>query len=160
MTQIASGSLTSGDALNLTSISGSYEDLRLVLRGVSVSLDSALDMVVNSLRGTNYSFLSNANNGGSLGDSTSVAQSKMPISSGDLKGGTTNFSMVCDFYDYANTTGHKQARYSVTYLNNSSVVVQIFSNAVLRNTGAVDNLRLELTSGSFSAGTYELFGVK
>jgi hypothetical protein len=160
MTSIASGSTTSGQALNLGSISGAYEDLRLVFRKMRFSGNAALDMYPNGSFATNKGYTATYNTAGSVSSSGSTASNRWPVTAGQANS-SADMVLVLDIYDYANTTAQKQARYSVFYMDNSSVLNQIFYNAVFKVNDAITSIYFDISNGpSFDSGTYELFGVK
>ena len=76
-----------------------------------------------------------------------------------MESGTTAVLQI-DIYDYANSTSHKtiQVRSQFTKANTSDIEgITSFWN--WRSTAAVNQITV-YAPGTFSAGTYELFGIK
>jgi len=151
MTSIASGSL-SGTALNLTSISASYKDLRLILRGVSLTASTTLGLTVNN---TTFIYTTgNPSNNAMTG----------PYNIADATAFTAAYATAyvqVDLYDYANTSHLKKIM--------NTTVVQIAAtptywsdnlNGAANLTAAIDRITITVAGGnSYDAGTYILYGV-
>ena len=158
MTSIASGSL-SGSSLSLTSISGSYKDLQLVLRAATVSANADWRSKIN-------------NNGGGIYGQVKLVSSAGTFQSQALNNGTDfgmNYNnpaassattLVMTFPDYANTTSPKLINYYFTYTGHaSSNEDTIYGLASAVDTNAITRYDLTLSTGSFTGGTYILYGV-
>jgi hypothetical protein len=97
---------------------------------------------------------------GSISDRGNTNRSDFPLTL-QQAGSSAKMVLVADFYDYANTTAYKQARWSLFYLNSDGNLVQTFGNGVYKVNDAITSIYIDVPTGpSFSAGTYELFGVK
>ena len=159
MTSIASGSL-SGSALSLTSISTSYVNLQLVLRNAQPSQNTDWIFKINNSSTSIYGFLQLLAQGATF---TSYANTdggapgityRNPISS-------SGATLIMNFPDYANTTARKMFTYLMTYTAHaSSTEDTIFGTLSATDNNAITRLDLNLNAGTFSAGTYELYGVK
>jgi hypothetical protein len=152
MTSIASGSL-SGTSLNLTSISGSYNNLQLTLRGISVSSNATISMTVNgtnSIYGVTDTYTTNA-----LTTSTFTCAIGSTYSSTDTQG----FEQFI-FYDYANTSSNKRFN-DFWVIKDASTYFLGQTQGAARTTSAITQITLTVSGGfSFDAGTYTLYGVK
>ncbi len=154
-TSIASGSL-SGSSLDLTSISGSYKDLRLIVRNLQTNSQTEMQMRLNNLSTGVYNGLNHYNNNGTVGSianatETSFYPTYLQISS------STSGTLQVDLFDYANTTSNKQVRMQMQYAQGSSIQsTSVFGSC--RTTNAIDRITLFPAGGSFSAGTYILYG--
>lgn len=160
-TSIASGSLGTAP-LTLSSISGSYKDLRLVFRDYSTSAACALFMRLNNDSGTN-----DYNNSGTYATLTTVTafaqlntsvllDFNYNVSSTDYRN-----ALVIDIYDYANTTANKLGRMIHGYVESSNTNYVLEQNSFMWNIAtpaAVSRLDIGLTSGNFDGGTYILYG--
>lgn len=154
MTSIASGSL-SGSSLSLTSISGSYKDLRLILRDYNGSASGTLKFVTNST--TSYTYFQTATTGSSGYGIQSYSNINDPAAylgfdahpSGDY-----NQYLQIDWFDYANTSSQKVYR-SINKFNNEIVVI----HGSVNDNATISSITLSLTAGTFSGGTYILYGV-
>jgi hypothetical protein len=160
MTSIASGSL-SGNALSLTSISGSYKDLVLVLRDFNLSNVTGLAMRLNSDTATSYSYTGTiANNAtiSAVGDNTS----RVEVTFTDVKGGDNNNSLMVRINDYANTSSAKMFNTLTNFYSNGNVrYTAAFSGGWYATPAAVTGVSIYLGNAaySYSGGTYVLYGV-
>jgi hypothetical protein len=159
MTSIASGSL-SGSSLSLTSISGSYKNLQLVLRDYTSTGSSVLKWTANSV--TSYTYLRNATTAttgssqqteSNLND-TAVFPNYDAFTSGDN-------TFVLNIYDYADTTSFKLhdsiARTRTNLSGNPGQTV--FTHGSVNDTAAITSLTVALSANSYASGTYTLYGV-
>lgn len=157
MTLLASGALT-GASISIDSISGSYQDLQLIIRNFRPATDgAALNGRVNNDSSAIY------------GNRTAVAESDNSFSntswnnlSYNQDNGSSTSLMRLTFIDYANTTTLKVAElYSVT--NNETTPTNINYTtgiAIARTTSAISSIQLFPSSGNFTSGNYYLYGVK
>ena len=160
MTQLATGTL-SGSSVSISSIPSTYNDLRLVLRGAYTNQDgfpiylrfngdstSNRHTVFRNSAGANVPF--DQTRGASTGNQDSSA-------------GTGAFTMLT-IPDYANTTTWKTI-FSNCSIGNEDVtptnaVMQTVIFGAYNQTGAVSSLDLLPYAGTFTGGTYILYGVK
>jgi hypothetical protein len=160
-TSIASGSLGTAP-LTLSSISGSYKNLRLVLRDYSTTASSAL-----AIRCNNDSTANRYNQFGSYQVTTSVTD-YAGLNSWVLLNYTQNVSAtdyrntaVIDIYDYTNTTANKLGRYINGFVESSDTNYALEAGNFMWNNptpAAITRLDLLLTTGNFDGGTYILYG--
>jgi len=157
LTELASGTL-SGSTVSLTSISGSHKHLQLVIRNFKPSNDNAQF----NLRA----------NGDSTADRhrTEFAdgiQENIPFNAtvwnphGHNDNSTATGLIVIHIWDYANTTTWKVFE-SFTISNDSATPANAnyYNNAGAYNqTGAITSLDLLPSGGTFTSGTYILYGV-
>jgi hypothetical protein len=157
MTSIASGSF-SGSSVSLTSIPGTYNDLSLVVRGFQPSTDGAqLFMRFNGDTASRYATRP-------LG--TGVTNGTFPEDKNELTAeqdnGTTNSLVQHMIPNYANTTSWKIS-YGVGVSNNQTTTTNFNYYPVTNfynQTAAITSITLFVTSGTFTAGSYVLYGVK
>ncbi len=158
MTQLATGTL-SGSQVDLTSISGSYNDLVLIIRNFRPNTDGqSLRMRLNADTGTSYT----TNDFSNLGVSDAAPSSTVLTISGSTDS-TTNYGIIyVKLFDYANAVTFKMAENF--HLSSGDATVTNFTNAkrhLLSNiTAAITQINLFPASGTFNAGTYILYGVK
>jgi hypothetical protein len=158
MTDLASGSL-SGSSLDLSSISGSYNDLVLVLRGMTYSASvTSFSVLANTISDytMNVLDLSNATfqtDGGSARGSISPFYNTMIAAQ-------TGSALRITVYDYANTTSwkHVTCQFVSTYAGPN--ISTDFTYATVKSTAAITRLRANPGGGTYSTGTYTLYGVK
>ena len=158
MTVLASGTLTS-QTLSLTSISGSYNDLRLVIRNWQLASANDLNFRVNSDTSTAYmNSRTYVDSAGSGSAGSGGILSAFNINAGSAKASISGHEIVMDFYDYANTSTNKIMIGYLTYTANSSNnLTTVFNNDFWYNTSAITGISSTTT---FSTATYTLYGVK
>ena len=164
MTVLASGNMPTGSSapLDLTSISGSYNDLRLVMRGVTMNANTGQYVRVNNQTTGIY------NNSMILFDNTTFATSggNSATSHGLWYAGMTpnsNITMIVDFPDYANTTSNKIINGTSYYQKHdqSGIWMSIRNFGGIRMTSAIDRITMvNETANCISGGTYVLYGIK
>jgi hypothetical protein len=159
MTSIASGSL-SGSALSLTSISGSYKSLQLVLRNAQPSTNADWRFKINNNGSAVYGFIK------MLSPGTTTFTSQAGVNGNDVAlnynnpSATSGGSYVIDIPDYANTTSRKIVNFFASYEGHAtSNEDTIYGVVSIADNNAITRLDITLTSGTFSAGTYILYGV-
>lgn len=157
MTSIASGSL-SGSSLDLTSISSSYKKLQLVLRDYYPSSGANLTINLNGISASNAytqvqtSFGSAvATQGGTFNDGYVAYNS---IATTD-----NNNATIVNLYDYTNTTSTKIMEYNTAYQSGAYFTIEKGSIVWRSSPAAVNRIQIGLTAGTFSGGTYILYGV-
>jgi hypothetical protein len=153
MTSLASGSL-SGTSLNLTSIAATYNDLRLELKGISVSASSSLGLTIN---GTTFNYQA------LTGDGSSALTNPYNIAGANqLSSTATNGFLLLQFYDYANTTSLKKMSDMFVFKDTGATNFYLGeTNGAANTTAAINQITVTVSGGnSFDAGTYVLYGVK
>lgn len=158
MTSLATGTL-SGSQVDLTSISGSYKDLVLVIRNYRPNTDSqALRMRLNADTGTSYTTTSY-----NTADLSEAAVSSTVLTlTGSVDSTTNNGITYVTLFDYANAITWKMG--TVLTLQSGDATVTNFTSRkafLLSNiSAAITQINLFPASGTFEAGTYILYGVK
>jgi len=161
MTAIATGTLSS-TGVTFSSISGSYNNLELHITGFNVG-GNRLYLRINGDSGSNYT-------GGYIRQRDGVAsvavyanspgQSTEIRTDGDVTpdSGATN-SVIFNFPAYATTTGAKVIQANGYALSTYKVPALSFYS-YNGTEGAITSLTIVSSGGTFSAGTYTLYGVK
>lgn len=157
MTSLATGSLT-GTTVTINSISSAYTDLRLVIKNpVPGSAYIGMLMRVNSDTGSNY-----VDQNWSAGTTNRAKGSSMYLA-GQLPATTNEGVIIVELFRYATTSQWRlmQSNY-IGRSADSSTTADIYNYrmAWANTADAITSISLFLGSGSFSSGTYELFGVK
>lgn len=155
MTSIATGSVASG-GIDLSSISSSYNDLVLIIRGFSTQNGTNVRVRLNNDSGGNYVW--KQLRASTISNSSGDNQINI-TDSWNTDATTANYIFVY-ITDYANTTTEKQVHSSTN--GGAAVSPANFTQtwAFWNNTSAVNRLQILPQSGSFDAGTYILYGVK
>lgn len=149
MTSIASGSLSG--ALSLTSISGSYKDLVLVLRGIATNDD--VNLRLNANTGSNYAWVQSASN--MTANGVSAGDTKIQMTQPFIATGNTSNMIYITINDYTNTTSFKSVT-AATAGNPNGSKSAVWTTGMFASTSAITGIS---TSTSFTGGTYILYGV-
>lgn len=146
-TELATGSLT-GASVTLSTISGSYKDLYLILRDWYPSVNNRQTGIqFNSDTGNNY--FSQA------GASLSELRSGTNQAASDGNAFTSFF-----IYDYADASHYKSV-FSVSNAVSSTPENQNATQiGVWLNAAAITSITIKLNADNFSGGTYVLYGIK
>jgi hypothetical protein len=156
MTSIASGTL-SGSSVVVTSISGSYKDLKLVVRDLLPATDGQdLRLRVNQDSNANR----HSNQGYVTGENASFGATSWEIGT-NQDNATSDSLIIVNIYDYANTSTWKMAN-SLGMTNNDTTPTNFNWTTYFQaynQTGAITSLELFMSSGNFTSGTYILYGV-
>jgi len=158
-TELASGSL-SGSSLSLTSISSGYKNLQLVLRNWQNGSTGYLNMRLNNLSSSSYSYF-NLINQNATATTTAVINGTSSICNyNSLQTGNANRGMIINVFDYANTTANKHFTLESDYVRANGNQEALWNYGHVATTSAIDRIDLILDTGTWSAGTYVLYGVK
>jgi hypothetical protein len=157
MTSIASGSL-SGSALSLTSISGSYKNLQLVLRNADTSASCDMTLRVNNNTTGIYQRVTIYNNDAAFASAAGQNATSSQLNGSTIKLERSNTAII-NFEDYANTTSYKQFMAQLSYEKVSAGLETAWTLGNLDIVAAISRIDLTLSTGTFRAGTYILYGV-
>jgi hypothetical protein len=149
MTSLASGTLGSSGT-TISSISGSYKNLQLVLRGVLNTSDNN-GIRLNGDTSSNYRVSIAETGATSLQGGAQTTYYNTFVNSSVIAIGHNIF-----FYDYTNSSNKKQI-VSYAVRDNTAVAGTGFYGGT---TAAITSITIFPISGTITAGTYELFGVK
>jgi hypothetical protein len=155
-TSIASGSLSTG-TLSLTGISGSYKDLRLVLRNADTSASCNMTVRVNNLTTGIYGRVTIFNNDAAFGSAASQSATSSQLNGSTIKLERTNTAIIT-FDDYANTTSYKQFQAQLSYEKVAAGLENAWTLGNLDIVAAISRIDVILSTGTFRAGTYILYG--
>jgi hypothetical protein len=160
MTVLASGSLPTGTGVfTLSSISGSYLDLQLVLRNIQVTSTAACLQTLNNDTGAYYNPSFMGGNSSSVENVYNATSVNINYNA-NIKNGANKNTLVQNFYDYTDTTSRKVWNSILGYQNSfGSEVTESFVASYNGTAAAIT--RIDMTFGSnITAGTYILYGVK
>lgn len=162
MTLLASGSVGTSNGVTISTLSQSYKDLKVYVRGYQASTDFYIGFRLNTDSNTNYSFSLLTNNSSSAFISHYQNQDYFYGASYDAAG--SQYFMELDIYDYTNTSTRKafQCNQQALIYDSSFKTVTFGVGQYHPSTAAaIDSITLRVNSGvSFAAGTYEVYGVK
>jgi hypothetical protein len=155
MTVLASGSLSSTE-VSLTSISGSYNTLQLIIKGFNPSASDVLTLRINNNSGSVY------NGRNQSGAAQAFGNTHILASPAQYGGGTSNYFGIFTIPEYTNTTTWKTVNcWSLTNGDGSGAVSYSNQTASTNQTAAITSIQIRTETGTtFNAGTYILYGVK
>jgi len=158
MTSLATGSL-SGATTTISAISGSYKNLQLVLTDFYPSTGTALQFTFNSI--ADYSTTRSANASADGGLDTYGTKASTPIYAGmnDVAPSDNNNTCILTLFDYANTSNNKVGELIASYYTNNTFYQTNFATFTAKSTSAITSINIKVASGTFSGGTYTLYGV-
>jgi hypothetical protein len=156
-TSLASGSL-SGSTLTLSSISGSYKNLRLVIRNCQFSNSTEPGIRIAGVSTNNYNRVAIMNDNVTFVGSAQAATNQVYTTyNTPLTNSVATF--IIDFPDYANTTSTKiitcMARYVSGATGNNPE--SCWTQGSYNSTAAISEINFRHTV-TFNAGTYILYG--
>jgi hypothetical protein len=153
MTSLATGTL-SGSSVVLSSISGAYVHLQLVVNNFQPATNDATFFIrLNNDSTSNRYFI------GTVGFSTFTFNANGWQASASQKNSSGNGNIVVDLYNYTNTSGWKTGMgYAITESTTTSSYYN--SNLIYNQTPAITSLTMLPSGGNFTGGTYTLYGVK
>jgi len=157
MTQLASGTL-SGASVTISSISGSYQDLLLVITNrVHATAGRAGVIRLNGDSGTNYTMATIYSQDAAAGITT-PDQNFMRTSGDAVSSGSSYSQENIRIYNYTNTTVHKIADIQA-YANNTSATIR---NVIgfYKSLSAITSITILAETGNLTSGNYVLYGVK
>ena len=164
MTQLATGTL-SGATVTLSSISGAYNNLYLVLENWQCAAGDQPYLYLNTDTAGNYDAVTLAGfNNSTVGrcDSAQGWLTRISMAGYSSPTGSNGNSFVMTIFDYANTIAYKYANSggAVLLTSGSNYQGTWFAACDWRSTAAVNQIVLKTATGSFGGGTYYLYGVK
>lgn len=163
MTVLASGTLPTGaSTVTLSSISGSYKNLQLVIRDPYPATATSLSLQFNGNTGSVYRYVTTYY--GATGPISGVAvdaTTLLELSQTSLKNTDNNNLLVVDIYDYANAITNKTGRYATNVVSDSYAA--FINNGVFafNSNTAITSITIRNSNAgvNFSGGTYVLYGV-
>jgi hypothetical protein len=161
MTLLSTTTLT-GASVTLSSISGSYKNLQLVIENFKPATDTtALRLRINGDSGANRYFQTNTSTSDNGGGTLAFDDTSMGISATN-DNSVANGLSVLNFYDYTNATTWKILDFrGVTVDTTTTTSFKMYNgNGVYNQTAAITSLVLFPTTGNFTSGTALLYGVK
>jgi len=166
-TSLASGSL-SGNSLNLTSISGSYKSLRLILSNYFLDTRGNMQLTFNGSTASNYTTgqivgtyaVSSGFYNPAAYSATGWASSYAWLGNGEVVHSVSgNNTYVLDIPNYTDTSAMKIASGVVFQRSNTDNYCFQPENHLWRQTAAINQITVKAEgTRNFSGGTYTLLG--
>lgn len=160
MTLLSTTSL-SGASTTVSSISGSYKNLQIVIRDFAVASDFNLLVEFNS-NATTTDYMQYVLRASAPSNSALYADngtSGMDMTGFAIKGGQNDYIAVINIYDYASAATYKVATSSATTLTNASAKSTTLNQTGYWSTTAISSLKFKTTVGTFSGGSVLIYGV-
>lgn len=159
MTSIASGSL-SGSSIVLSSISGSYKNLQLVLRNFTFSnTQNNIKITANSITSYTYQYLYSSTVNTVL-NGYDIANAQVYLAANSLLQTTTTPTAIINIFDYADTTAYKLINTVIQGTRHDNSTQMVAQNiGAINSTAAITSLTIGTNGNNFSSGTYTLYGV-
>jgi hypothetical protein len=158
MTSLATGSL-SGATTTISSISGSYKNLQLVLTDFYPSTNTALQFTFNSISNYANVRIGNAATDGAIDSYSANAASVIYTGLNDVAASDNNNTCILDLFDYANSSNNKVGQSIASFYTANTFYQTNLATFTARSTGAITSINIKVASGTFSGGTYTLYGV-
>jgi len=156
MTLLSTTSL-SGSSTSITSINQTYTDLQIYVRDFYMSAGGEMNIQFNTDTGSNY--MVNAMRQG--GDSYQQTQANFPIGGYDVATSDNNNFASLRIIDYANTVTVKTVSGIGAVVRPSSARgMTLLTGTFFGSTSGISSVQLLASSGTFSAGTVLIYGVK
>jgi hypothetical protein len=154
MTQIASGNLSGVGTVTVSSISSTYINLLFVLRNPQQATGQTINLRFNGVTSAVYGW-EKTNGGGTSGGLS--GQSSVYFT--DAASGDAKDTHTINVYDIQNSVSAKSGSVLSSQNQNGSGFAQT-TNWNFNSTSAITSLTVFLGSGTFSGGSYVLYGVK
>lgn len=162
MTLIASGSLGTSNSVTISTLDQGYKDLKIYLKEFKADQDFYLGFRLNGDSGTNYTFNLLTNGNGAAYISNAQNQDYFYSSAQEYNGAAYSFEM--ELFDYTSTTtrkGYEVYQHSLIYDSSFKTSSYGFGQWHPSTQAAVTSITFRCnTSVNFTAGTYEIYGVK
>ena len=152
-TQLATGSLT-GSSVSITSISGSYKNLVIYLDNISLSAQNEVRFTLNSVTGAIYGYTQINNAITTSAGTTGTTYGAV----GTFPSYQDSTSAVLNFPFYYTNRRPSWVINTGSYPSNGSPMAYLQFGA-LNQAGPVTSIQLFPSAGTFSTGTYTVYGV-
>ena len=157
LTLIASGSL-SGSTVTISSIPGTYSDIRLYLFNWSASGNGDLVWKINNTTANTYYYIASSNN---VTNYTGTSGSGIRLSSSITQSGYTSNMGCLEILNYADTAAFKPIRGFSLNQQNGPHLESYYGGGAFADNTAVTSIVLDPEStNTFDNGTYALYGIK
>lgn len=148
----------SGSTVTISSINQTYQHLYLYIRGVTLNANSRIYIAPNNVANSVNQIIHYINTGGGV-TAESRPEDYIFCNVSDTDGSSNLNAWGINIENYANTSGFKP--FTVDGGVTANGALRPFQNTgVIRTTSAISSLVFVPTSGSFTAGTVLLYGVK
>jgi hypothetical protein len=158
VTVLADSELGSAQAsFDLTSISGSFKHLQLILRarGDNASATSLIQVRLNNDSGSNYQWEIHYGNNTTAAAARSVGNTVFNMHNMPCASATASYFGAADilFVDYTDTTAYKQAFYRWGYLSATTTAEVGAAYCHYLSTSAISRITISLAAGNLDTGS-------
>jgi len=160
MTQIATGTL-SGTSVSITSIPSTYEDLVFYIYGFTAASNALIGFRFNNDSSANYSATYIPGTNATTG---TYAETYIRSLQSGADFGTTNFKRFIQarIFNYTEANNSKLCSFysadQISNLGNPRFGAGLYGNSTA--LGAITSIQIITNGANFTAGTYEVWGVK
>ena len=145
----------SGSSTSISSISGSYKNLLLIINGVKCSNNNQWYLRTNGSFGGWYEIYGESN----TSPWTENNGNDLYLGENNIKANDANNTFAVLINNYASTTAYKPFSAYGSYINSSSATKNHFSAGAWRSTSAITSIDINTGAGTFSDGTILTYGV-
>ena len=155
MTQLATGTL-SGVEVSLTSISGAYKDLLLVISGAYVNTSTYLGIRINNVSTATYGVTGVRSDSATNSLNTSLTSLHLNTGTSNLSTSVQTYQSTLQISNYT-FAGYKTYNWTTATDSQSAI-----GPGWAPTTAAVTSIQIRTGNGTstFSGGTYTLYGIK
>jgi hypothetical protein len=161
MTLIASGAVPTGvSTFLIAAIPQTFRDIRLILRNVFWTSNGSQMFIRFNNNGSGSLHYNNQWANGN-GNNFSYNDTQMTVSGGTWSSINYGYTVI-DFEDYSNTTTYKMAisRSNHTSTNGEGWIISWNNVGWFRSTASVSSIGVFTSGGTFSGGTWQLYGIR
>lgn len=159
MTLLSTTTLTGG-ATTISSISSSYKQLLFRLTNITPDTAAALRITLNGNSSSIYGQIAQEKT--SASGATDVANNSTSwrfTTSTGLRNSDTLSDGYLYFTDYTNTVVRKNGYYGWSYIGDGNALCAKTGNITFNDPAAISSITFTLSTGSFTLGTIETYGV-
>jgi hypothetical protein len=159
-TSLASGSLPASATLTLSTISGSYKDLRFICKNFQATGNE--DVFINVNSSTIIDSVRVVGQGtGTASTEESTGSANLKVNYNTIKTGDNGNIIVIEFKNYAETSGYKAifSQCRMLAASGGDKINQVNSFGYPRTTSAISEIVFKLSGSAWNGGTYELWGI-
>lgn len=159
MTLLSSGSLGSS-GVDLQSIPSTYEELRLKVIDFDCTNNCAIFVRFNNDSGNNYYNVKLRGQNSTGGTDANSAASYQQINYESVGVSANGQIAIVNLPNYHDTTGYKVTNSTLNNVDGNGSNASTFGQGFWKNENAINRITFGLSTGTFEAGTYELWGIK
>jgi hypothetical protein len=160
MTLLGTPTTLSGGSTTISSISQAYNQLYLVITGVSFSATAGAYMNVRPNGSSSICSVLNVFGTNTTVNTQATASGNIAFNYNNSVLNNTNNAYVLFIDNYASTTNYKPYSGRGQYINNSSVTETVNATGNILTNTAITSLQFNADTSSFNGGTVKVYGVK